>query len=94
MMTRQFSIDFSIIPVDLLGPLVWYIPTTICGTLVVLAGFLTLFVSFRTNRFLIDVILIDFDTQQPETKGQGLKDHVEDDAKLADDNADVELTKK
>lgn len=79
---------------DLLGPLVWYIPTTICGTLVVLAGFLTLFVSFRTNYFLINEILISLDTQQPETKGQGLKDHVEDDAKLADDNADVELTKK
>lgn len=32
--------------VDLLGPIAWYIPTTICGTLVVAAGFLTLFVSF------------------------------------------------
>lgn len=38
--------------------------------------------------------LIFFRTQQPETKGQGLKDHVEEDAKLADDNADIELTKK
>lgn len=33
-------------PVDLLGPHAWYMPTTICGTLVVAAGFLTLFVSF------------------------------------------------
>lgn len=93
-MTRQVLIDFSMFPVDLLGPLVWYIPTTICGILVVLAGFLTLFVSFRTNLFLMNEILIAFNIQQPETKGQGLKDHVEDDAKLADDNADVELTKR
>lgn len=49
---------------------------------------------FRSNYCLANEILISLVTQQPETKGQGLKDHVEDDAKLADDNADVELTKK
>lgn len=47
----QFSFTMILWPfslsilVDLLGPLAWYIPTTICGTLVVAAGFLTLFVS-------------------------------------------------
>lgn len=34
-----------------------------------------------------------FSLQQPETKGEGLKDHVEEESKLATDN-DVEMNKK
>ncbi len=41
----HFGSFFAPYIVDLLGPLSWYMPTTICGTLIVLAGFLILFVS-------------------------------------------------
>jgi len=69
----HFGSFFAPYIIDLLGPIAWYIPTTICGTLVVAAGFFTLF--------------------QPETKGESLKDHVEDE-NLPNQNNDVELSRK
>jgi hypothetical protein len=63
--------------------------------LIIAAGFLTLFVSIQVAMRNFPRSSSNFSfLQQPETKGEGLKDHVEEEPNLTDGNSDLEMNKK
>ncbi|CRK89407.1 CLUMA_CG003157, isoform A [Clunio marinus] len=62
----HFGSFFAPYIVDLLGPIAWYMPTTICGTLVVAAGFLTLFQPETKGHGLTDHVHEDINRENDD----------------------------